>query len=106
MALRFPRRLHLRLAAGEEHDAGHRRRDAAATCSGVAAPSLLSAPGVTMLGLRRIPSSITLFSDMWKKVSAHTFCATSNVLSTLCSPSSRISGSTIGTNPSSWEMVA
>ncbi|KAG9142510.1 hypothetical protein Leryth_017011 [Lithospermum erythrorhizon] len=44
----------------------------AATCSGVAL-SLHSVPGVTMLGFRRIPSNMTLFSARLKKTSAQTF---------------------------------
>ncbi len=69
-----------------------------ATCSGVAL-SGHSAPGVTMLGFRRIPSNNTWFSAKKKNTFDQTFSATSKVLLMLWLPSRRISGSTIGTNP-------
>ena len=56
-----------------------------------------SAPGVTMEGLSRMPSNSTLLSAMYLKVSAQVASATSRVRSMSWSPSSRISGSTMGT---------
>ena len=76
-----------------------------ATRSGVSF-FLLSAPGVTMDGLSRMPSNITPKSARYLKVAAQVFSATARVRSMSCSPSSRISGSTIGTRPLSWQMAA
>merc|ERR1719171_2444997 len=59
----------------------------------------LSAPGATMDGLSRIPSKRTSWSARYLKVWAQVLLATSRVVSMSCSPSSKISGSTMGTSP-------
>lgn len=58
--------------------------------------------GPTMDGLSRMPSNRTFWSAKYLKVSAQIACATSNVSSIECSPSSRTSGSTMGTRPLSY----
>ena len=87
---------------------GTRRRSSfsvySATRSGVSRLGQ-SAPGVTMEGLRRMPSKMTPWSAMYLNVSAQISSATSRVRSMSCSPSSRTSGSMMGTRPAAWEMA-
>lgn len=63
-------------------------------------------PGVTMFGLRRQPSKKILFSFKALKTAAKTLSVTFWHTSIEWSPSAKISGSTIGTNPFSWQIAA
>lgn len=63
-------------------------------------------PDVTMFGLRRHPSRKMLFSFNALNVAAKTLSVTFWQTSMEWSPSARISGSTMGTSPFSWQIAA
>ena len=88
--------------------AGHVRRSAvtvaSATSPCVAFGPLL--PPVTMLGLRIMPSSITLCFMSAANTALSTRSVTSAHFSMPCAPSVKISGSTMGTRPFCWQMAA
>ena len=63
-------------------------------------------PGVTIFGFKRIPSKKMLLSCKALMTAAKTLVETAKHLSIECVPSFKISGSTIGTKPLSWQMAA
>ena len=65
-----------------------------------------SAPLRTMLGFSRVPSSSTWWSDRALYWATSTRSVTSALFSMLWVPSMRTSGSTMGTKPFSWQMLA
>ena len=89
--------------------AGHVRRSAvtvAAATSARDAPASERAPGVTMFGLRIMPSSMTPCCTRCANTHDSTRSVTSAHLSMPCAPSVRISGSTMGTRPFCWHIAA
>uniref|UniRef100_A0A7C9DYN2 Uncharacterized protein n=1 Tax=Opuntia streptacantha TaxID=393608 RepID=A0A7C9DYN2_OPUST len=67
---------------------------------------LFSDPGVTMLGFNKVPSRRTWWSLRDLYTAASTRSVTSAHLSMSWGPSTKISGSTMGTKPFSWQMMA
>ena len=78
---------------------------ARATCSGDAFLAHFC-PGVTILGLRSVPSKYTWWSLRALYVAANTVSVTFWHLSMSWSPSQSTSGSTIGTRRLAWQMEA
>jgi hypothetical protein len=102
------------LPAGQEHDAGHRRRHVApqAAQRGLGHLSCTPAccghfmPAITMFGLSSMPSNSTRWASSSANTASSTCEVTTSQRSMSWAPSMSTSGSTIGTSPISWHSAA